>query len=122
MAIKELDGNVTRAAEAAKISRATFYNWMDDDELFHMAVRAIQLEVDDRMLDDAEEVIKFWLTRKLDKEVAKWVLGKKGRARGYGNRIEVEAVGAGFKGLEYPTEPATVGDWAGATKAPPGEG
>jgi hypothetical protein len=112
LALKELHGNVTRSVEAAQISRATYYNWLDQDEGFRAAVRAIQLEVDDQVLDQAEEVIRFWLTRKIDKDVAKWVLGKKGAGRGYGTKVVVEHQGEAFKDLTYPEEPETLTEWS----------
>lgn len=121
VALKELDGNVAKSCQVATIaSRQTFYNWMETDETFAMAVRAIQLEVDDQVLDVAEEVLRFWLTKKLDKDVAKWILGKKGRARGYGNRLELEAVGNAFKDLVFPDDPATLSEWSEKSKPPQG--
>ena len=122
VAVRELDGNVSRACEAATISRTTFYNWLDDDETFAVAVRTIQLELDDQVLDDAEEVIKVWLRHKLDKDVAKWILSKKGTSRGYGNKVTVEHQGDAFRGMSYPAEPESVEAWQGddATKPPQG--
>jgi len=111
LALKEFGGNVTRSCEVAGVSsRQTFYNWMEHDELFNAAVKAIQLEVADMMLDVAEDVLKFHLAR-LDKDMAKWVLGKLGKQRGYGTKVEVEHTGDAFKGLSFPEEPATLEEW-----------
>lgn len=114
IALKELGGNVTKACEVAGVSsRQTFYNWMENDELFRAAVRAIQLEVADMMLDVAEDVLKFHLAR-LDKDMAKWVLGKLGKQRGYGTVVEVEHTGDAFKNLQYPAEPDSLEAWEAA--------
>lgn len=111
IALKELAGNITKACEIAGVSsRQTFYNWMETDELFKAAVRAIQLEVADMMLDVAEDVLKFHLAR-LDKDMAKWVLGKLGKQRGYGTKVEVEHTGDAFKSLTFPEEPQSLEDW-----------
>jgi hypothetical protein len=111
IALKELQGNVTRSCEVAGVSsRQTFYNWLETDEQFKFAVRAIQLEVSEMMLDVAEDVLKFHLTR-LDKDMAKWVLSKLGKNRGYGTKVEVEHTGDAFKGLTFPQEPASLEEW-----------
>jgi len=110
VALKELDGNISAASKAADVARQTYYNWADSDEEFKLAVRAIQLDVTEQMLDEAEEVVKFALKRN-DREVAKWVLSRLGKHRGYGTKVEVEHHGDGFKGLEFPDEPATVDEW-----------
>jgi len=111
IALKELGGNVTKSCEIAGVSsRQTFYNWMEHDELFAAAVKAIQLEVADMMLDVAEDVLKFHLTR-LDKDIAKWVLSKLGKQRGYGTKVEVEHTGDAFKGLTFPDEPTSLEEW-----------
>jgi hypothetical protein len=111
IALKELHGNVTKSCEIAGVSsRQTFYNWMENDELFRAAVKAIQLEVADMMLDVAEDVLKFHLAR-LDKDMAKWVLGKLGKQRGYGTKVEVEHTGDAFKGLTFPEEPESLEKW-----------
>jgi hypothetical protein len=111
IALKELGGNVTKSCEIAGVSsRQTFYNWMEHDEQFALAVKAIQLEVADMMLDVAEDVLKFHLTR-LDKDIAKWVLSKLGKQRGYGTKVEVEHTGDAFKGLTFPEEPESLEKW-----------
>jgi hypothetical protein len=116
IALKELAGNVTKSCEVAGVSsRQTFYNWMETDETFRAAVRAIQLEVADMMLDVAEDVLKFHLSR-LDKDMAKWVLSKLGTKRGYGTKVEVEHTGDAFKGLTFPEEPASLEQWEAATE------
>lgn len=111
VALKELDGNLTKACEASSVSRQCYYNWMDKDEEFATAVKMTQLKVTEEMLDEAEEVIKFAVKRG-DREVAKWVLGRLGKQRGYGSKVEVEhSAGQGFKGLEFPDEPQSLQDW-----------
>lgn len=111
IALQATAGNVTKACESTGVSsRQTFYNWMESDEAFKVAVRAIQLEVADQMLDVAEDVLKFHLLR-LDKDMAKWVLSRLGRSRGYGNKVELEHTGDGFKGLTFPEEPTSIEDW-----------
>ena len=110
LALKELDGNISKACEVAGVSsRQTFYNWMENDEDFKVAVRSIELEVKDVLLDQAEHVVRFWLL-KADKDMAKWLLGRLGRARGYGNKIDV-GVGSGFDGLVYPSESPDLAAW-----------
>ena len=108
--LRELGGNVSKACQHVAVSRQTFYNWRDGDDQFSLAVKEIQLNVTEELLDTAEETIKFWLTR-MDKDTAKWLLGRLGRSRGYGNKVEMEHTGDAFKGLEYPEEPKNVADW-----------
>jgi hypothetical protein len=117
LALKELDGNITKACEVAGVSsRQTFYNWMESDDDFKVAVRSIELEVKDVLLDQAEHVVRYWLL-KADKDMAKWLLGRLGRNRGYGNKIDVGMIGEGFKGLEYPAEPQDLATWERAQQA-----
>lgn len=111
LALKELDGNITKACDVAGVSsRQTFYNWMESDDDFKVAVRAIELEVKDVLLDQAEHVVRYWLL-KADKDMAKWLLSRLGRGRGYGNKIDVGMIGDGFKGMTYPDEPKDLEAW-----------
>jgi len=114
ISFKCLDGNVTRACEAAQISRQTYYNWKEEDEEFAAVIKELEVEVTEGMLDRAEEVMRHWLDR-MDRETAKWVLAKKGAGRGYGAKVTVEHTGDAFKGNTYPDEPDTVEAWEGTT-------
>ena len=111
LALKQLNGNVSKACETTGVhSRQTFYNWIESDEEFRLAVRAIELEVKDVLLDQAEQVVRYWLL-KADKDMAKWLLGRLGRSRGYGNKIDVGVQTDGFKGLVYPDDPNDLALW-----------
>lgn len=110
VALKELDGNITKASAAAQVARQTYYNWLDGDEDFANNVKAIQLNVTDSLLDEAEQVIKNAVMSG-DREVAKWVLGRLGKQRGYGTKVEVDHHVDGFRGLQFPDEPTTVDQW-----------
>lgn len=110
VALKELDGNITRASQAANVARQTYYNWMDDDEEFHKNVMALQLNVTESLLDEAEQVVKNAVLSG-DREVAKWVLGRLGKQRGYGTKVEVDHHVEGFKGLQFPDEPKSMEEW-----------
>lgn len=115
LGLKELGGNISKACEVAGLSsRQTYYNWMNSDEDFANAVKTVQLDVSEALLDEAEEVVKFWLKR-LDKDTAKWLLAKLGKSRGYGTKVEVEHTGEAFKNLEYPDEPS-LSDWGKAAQ------
>jgi len=111
MVLKEMDGNITRACEAAGISRQSYYNWFNDDDEFQTSVKMVQLNVTDEMLDEAESVVKFAVKRG-DREVAKWVLSRLGKHRGYGAKVEIQATGEAFRGLEFPDEPLSMDEWA----------
>lgn len=111
VALKELEGNVTKACEVSNISRQSYYKWLEKDEEFAVAVKMVQLHVTESMLDEAEDVIRFALKRS-DREVAKWVLARLGKGRGYGQKVELEhSAGQGFRGLEFPDTPESADEW-----------
>jgi hypothetical protein len=111
LALKELNGNISEACKVARISsRQTYYNWLESDDEFKIAARSIQLDVTESILDEAEEVVRFWLKR-MDKQAAQWLLKQLGKKRGYGNRMEVEVSPDAFRGLEFPDEPSDVEAW-----------
>lgn len=110
IALRELGGNISKACQSIGVTRQCFYNWQKNDEQFSLAVKEIQFHVTEELLDQAEETIKFWLTR-LDKDTAKWLLSRLGSKRGYGTKVELEHTGDAFKGLEFPDAPTDVDEW-----------
>ena len=80
-------GNVSKACEAAQISRQTFYDWMKDNDFAGKVD-----EVKEGLLDFAEHQL---LSNIKDGKTAEilFYLKTKGKKRGYIERQEVDTVG-----------------------------
>ncbi len=80
-------GIVTRACEAAKIGRTTFYEWTESDEAFKKAVDDVQEQaldfVEGRLLDTIESDKMGSVTAQI------FYLKCKGKKRGYVERTEI---------------------------------
>jgi len=80
-------GNVSKACEAANISRQTYYDWMKDNE-FASKVD----EVKEGLLDFAEHQLLSNIKDGKKTEII-FYLKTKGKKRGYIERQEVDTVG-----------------------------
>lgn len=80
-------GNISSACNAIKISRGTYYLWINNDEVFAAKVE----EVNERNLDALESVL---FQGALEGDTAKliFMLKSKGRKRGYGDKIELGGI------------------------------
>ena len=73
-------GIVTKAAEAADISRKTFYEWLKTDDEFKLAIE--NAKPDDYYLDFVEDAL-MKLIREGNTAATIFALKTKGKARGY---------------------------------------
>jgi len=46
---RQTNGHITDSARAARIERKTYYNWLDSDEQFAMAIADAEAELNDEM-------------------------------------------------------------------------
>lgn len=87
MALEKNLGNISLACKATKISRQTFYNYMESDADFKARVDA----VNEVALDFAESAL-FKQIQSGDTTAIIFFLKTKGKKRGYIERQEVETV------------------------------
>lgn len=83
--LKKTMGNVTKACEAAGISRVSFYNWKEADEKFAEEIDSI----DEYLLDFAEDAL-YTKIKKGHLTAIIFFLKTKGKKRGYIERMQVE--------------------------------
>jgi|TARA_R100000081_G_scaffold22955_1_gene10032 hypothetical protein len=79
-------GNVSKACEAAGVSRKSFYRWMKNDEEFKEAIDSVM--ADDLFVDFAEEHLVEKI-RKGDTTAIIFALKTRGKKRGYVERQEI---------------------------------
>lgn len=69
---RQTNGHITDSCRSLPIARQTFYNWLEDDEVFAQAVRDIEWELNDEMrqalihkaqVGDTASLI-FWLKKR----------------------------------------------------------
>ena len=80
-------GNIKDSCEATKISRQTYYNWIEKDSKFKAALENISIE--DIKLDFAES--KLFEFMKNESKAVFYYLNNKGKSRGYGHPKQFEA-------------------------------
>ena len=78
--------NVTNACTAAGISRQTFYRWYDESDIFAQAVD----DVREGLIDRTESVLYGHIFNELSLDAAKYYLSRKGKKRGYVEKVETE--------------------------------
>jgi hypothetical protein len=78
-------GNITVACKALKMSRQTFYDWKNEDEVFKQALK--DAEPGEIFLDFAESALQNKI-RKGDTTAIIFALKTKGKKRGYIERSE----------------------------------
>lgn len=78
--------NVTKACEAASISRQTFYRWYDENDNFKCAVD----DVREGLIDRTESVLYGHIFHENSLDAAKYYLSRKGKKRGYVEKIETD--------------------------------
>lgn len=83
--LKRTMGNVTKACEAAGISRVSFYNWKEADEKFSQEVESIS----EYLLDFTEDQL-YTKIKKGNLTAIIFYLKTKGKKRGYVERMQVE--------------------------------
>ena len=83
--LKTVHGHIGETSMLADINRATFVKWMAEDEEFRHGIEDIRQS----WIDTAESVDRKALDED-DVDVAKWVLERLARDRGYGDKSEVE--------------------------------
>lgn len=76
-------GIISRAAQACGISRQTAWERVKNSPRLQEAIKSGVEQV----LDIAENNVAYYVRRK-DKEMTKYVLDRRGKPRGYGNKIE----------------------------------
>ena len=112
IALREFGGNIKKSCQAAQIARKTYYNWCEKDEDFEVRAKLIAMECTEELLDDAEDVLRFaLLDPKQDSKIARWLLARLGKQRGYGSKVTVEHTGADFTKNDYPDEPESAEEW-----------
>lgn len=82
-ALKMTNGIISPACEACRISRQTFYNWLNSDEKFRAKVD----EINETAIDFVECKM-FEGIRGGDVRLIQFFLTKKGRSRGYAPELE----------------------------------
>ena len=89
-------GNISKLCEKVKITRKTFYAWMEDDENFREKIEAEQ----EALLDYTES--KHFENIMAGKETSIiYTLKTKGRSRGWGERQDIHHSGIQvIKGIE----------------------
>jgi ATP-dependent RNA circularization protein (DNA/RNA ligase family) len=79
---------VCEACSTIGINRQTFYRWLKADQEFKQAYD----DLGEAILDRCEsELVKC--IEKGDKDIIRWILEKKGKARGYGEAQKMEHTG-----------------------------
>jgi len=80
------DGHITKSITELGLKKGTYYDWIESDDDFRSAVH----EFNEKLLDDAEECVKKNL--RIDNlDAAKFVLSRKGKGRGWSEKLEVDA-------------------------------
>lgn len=87
-ALRKSGGIITPACEAVGISRMTVWNWRKADHEFNAAIE----EMNEMTLDIAESAL-LKNVQAGDTNAIKFFLSTKGRSRGYGERVDVQADG-----------------------------
>ena len=82
---KTLHGHIGETCMISDIHRETFTKWMKEDPEFRQGIEDIK----QGWIDTAEAVVRKALDED-DVDVAKWVLSRLARDRGYGDKSEVE--------------------------------
>ena len=84
-ALKSHMGIVSRAAEAAGISRNTHYLWLKEDEEYKQAVE----DISEHVIDFAESAL-YRLIKEKNPQATLFFLKTRGKNRGYVERQEIE--------------------------------
>jgi hypothetical protein len=83
-------GNITKTAEAVEISRASYYNWIKEDQEFKKAIRDIEPA---EMLIDFVESQLIENIKSGDTTAIIFFLKTKGIRRGYSEKLNIEMTG-----------------------------
>lgn len=79
------DGHITNSIKELGLKLGTYYDWIEKDDEFRASVH----EFNEKLLDDAEECVKKNI-RINSLDAAKFVLSRKGKGRGWSEKIEVD--------------------------------
>ena len=79
------DGHITKSITELGLKLGTYYNWIESDNDFRASVHEFQ----EKLLDDAEECVKNNI-RINSLDAAKFVLARKGKGRGWSEKLEVD--------------------------------
>lgn len=85
VALRQHSGLITKACEAAKIARTTYYEWLKEDEEFKARVEAIDDFVLDKVENAAHELIETG-----NPQMIMFYLKCRGKRRGYTEKQEIE--------------------------------
>lgn len=102
-------GDVAQTCNDIGISRYMWRKWIDEDEEFAQSC----IDAGESLLDMAEGKLIENVRKGMSKDI-QFLLKTKGRARGYGEKVEVEHTGtiAHAHGIRYyPPEPVSIEDW-----------
>lgn len=83
-ALRKADGVVSHAAKKLKMERHSVYERIANSDYLKRVLK----EMEEDMVETAEGVVAHHLKRK-DKDIAKYVLDRKARKRGWGQKIDV---------------------------------
>lgn len=83
-AMKASLGNITKACDAVKISRQTYYNWLEDEEF-----KSEVANIDEYVIDFAEHSL-FKQIQENNTTATIFYLKTKGKHRGYVEKQEID--------------------------------
>lgn len=78
--------NIGRTMEAIGMSRRTYYEWLDNNELFKQTIEDFKED----LVDIAEQTMIRAMERENSVDAAKFMLKYLGRKRGYTDRTEID--------------------------------
>lgn len=87
--LKKTLGNISKACEAANVSRSHFYEWVNEDPIFAAAVQ----DVKDRAIDTVESVAYKLILEEKNPTMTIFYLKTQGKKRGWQENSAVEVTG-----------------------------
>ena len=88
-------GHITKACEAIKINRASYYDWMEKDPDFKQAID----DIDDSFIDLAESALRSNIENKMQKAIEFYLCNQKKSK--YAHTFRGELSGIGGEPIKY---------------------